>query len=126
MLFLILYLVGLFLYGRKQKILHRIILLFSFIFWVLSGRTVGLTYFPNGEVISGYYYLTFDKFEISKTSQDYEKIISIETEINVLPLWRINIKNENINRTIFLGPFVWNSASKILMDKIGKYHLSSI
>src|SRR2546422_5755400 len=49
----------------------------------------------------------------------FRSVIFYQTKIEGLPLWRIRVKNNNINKVIFIGPFQWNKAVKMFSEKLG-------
>ncbi|MET3047509.1 hypothetical protein [Flavobacterium covae] len=116
-LFLIIYLFLLIYFWKRLKLVLPF-LVFIVLFWFFSGRTIALKYHPTGRIITGWYYIETDMFNLCKENQDYESILANETEINKLPFWRLNLKNKDTDKTIFIGPFMWNETIKILKKRI--------
>lgn len=116
-LFLIVYLLLLFYFWKRLKLVLPF-LFFIFSLWLFSGRTLAFKYHPTGRVIMGWYYIKTDMFNLCKENQDYESILANETELNELSFWRLKLKNKNTDKTIFIGPFVWNETIKILKKRI--------
>lgn len=100
-------------YFRKRLKLISPFFFFVCILWLFSGRTLAYKYHPTGRVIIGWYYIKTEIFHLCTPSQDYEKILSKETTIKELSFWRMNFKNRNIDKTIFIGPFIWSEAKEI-------------
>jgi hypothetical protein len=116
-LFLVIYLFLLVRFWSRLKLLVPF-LFFIFLFWIFSGRTLAFKYHSTGRVITGWYYIETDMFNLCKENQDYERILAKETKVNELSFWRLNFKNKYINKTIFIGPFVWDETIKILRKRI--------
>jgi hypothetical protein len=117
LLFVIIYLFMLIYFWKRLKSVV-LILFFIFSLWLISGRTLAFKYHPTGRIIIGWYYIQTDMFNLCKENQDYEKILSKETEIRELNFWRLNFKNKDVDKTIFIGPFVWNETREIFNKKI--------
>lgn len=100
-----------------RKVLMLLVVL---ILWLLSGRVVAFKAFPDGRIISGWYYIETNKFNLCENDVDCETIISKESTISKLPLWRIRINNKYNNTVIFVGPFTWYSCYKVFENNIGK------
>jgi len=121
-IFLVTYVVILIFFWKKIKLHIYLTLSILFILWFVSGRSVAFKYFPEGRVITGWYYIETDNFYISKGQMDYEKVITKETSIEILSFWRIRIQNKMIDRTLFIGPFVWENSLIVLNQDIGKFN----
>nr|WP_294922372.1 hypothetical protein [uncultured Flavobacterium sp.] len=117
LVFMIIYLTLLIYFWKRLK---PVVLIFFFIFslWFISGRTLAFKYHPTGRIIVGWYYIQTEMFNLCKENQDYEKILSKETEIKELFFWRLNFKNKDVDETIFIGPFVWDEVSEILNKRL--------
>lgn len=89
-----------------------------FILWILSGRVVGL--FPDGRLSTGWFYVETARLNICKNSNDCEKVYYYETEVQPLALWRIRIKNKEINKVIFVGPAIWSGTLKMFKKSFPK------
>ncbi|MEB3801699.1 hypothetical protein INQ45_11720 [Flavobacterium columnare] len=116
-LFIIIYLFLLIYFWKRLKLILPF-LFFIALLWLISGRTLAFKYHPTGRVITGWYYIETDMFNLCKENKDYESILANETEINELFFWRLNLKNKDIDKTIFIGPFMWNETIKILKKRI--------
>lgn len=116
-LFLTIYLFLLIYFWKRLKLVLPFFF-FIILFWLFSGRTMAFKYHPTGRVITGWYYIETDMFNLCKKNKDYESILANETEINELFFWRLNLKNKDIDKTIFIGPFMWNETVKILKKRI--------
>ncbi|RVU90811.1 hypothetical protein EH230_07805 [Flavobacterium columnare] len=116
-LFLIVYLFMLIYFWKRLKLVLPF-LFFIALLWLISGRTLAFKYHPTGRVIIGWYYVETEIFNLCKENQDYESILANETIINELPFWRLNLKNKDVDKTIFIGPFVWDETVKILKKRI--------
>lgn len=97
------------------------LLLFSLILiiWIIAGRTVGFVTFPDGKIITGWFHIGMNDFNLCDHSIDCETQIDYKTSINKLPFWRIQIKNDLVDKTIFIGPIVWNKTVQVLDGEIG-------
>lgn len=116
-LFLTIYLFLLIYFWKRLKLVLPF-LFFIALLWLISGRTLAFKYHPTGRIIIGWYYVETGMFNLCKENQDYEGIIAKETVINELSFWRINLKNKDTEKTIFIGPFMWNETIKILKKRI--------
>jgi hypothetical protein len=104
----------------RGKLLKRLYpaLALVFVFWIFSGRTFGI--FPDGRIVTGWFYVGFDQIEVCRNSTDCEKTLYYETSIESLKPWRIRIRNKEINSTIFIGPVIWSNTLHILSQKCGR------
>jgi hypothetical protein len=118
-LFLVLYLVLLIFFWKKLSVTVILILCSILLLWLLSGRTIAFKYFPNGRILTGWYYIESNQFTLCGDDEDYERIISQETKLIESPYWSVRVVNENIDETIFIGPFTWRSSMEVLRQ-IGK------
>jgi hypothetical protein len=75
-----------------------------FFLWLLSGRMIAL--FPDGSIITGWYYMQTNKKSICSKHADCEKVFYYETKYQKLFLWRYNITNQQTNISLFAGPFI--------------------
>jgi hypothetical protein len=88
----------------------KLIILFLLLgLWLLSGRIIAIKEFPDGRIITGWYYIQTNSYFLCGNDSDCETTLAKESTITKLPLWRINIKNKHTNKVIFVGPFVWHS-----------------
>jgi hypothetical protein len=105
---------------RKFSTPKILTLLIMLLLWLLSGRVVAFKAFPDGRIITGWYYIETNKFNLCENDIDCEGIISKETTISKLPLWRISINSKYTNNIIFVGPFTWDSCYKVFESQISK------
>ncbi|THU30781.1 hypothetical protein FAM09_29720 [Niastella caeni] len=105
---------------RKFSALKVLTLLLVLILWLLCGRVVAFKAFPDGRVITGWYYIETNKFNLCENDVDCEGIISKETTISKLPLWRIRINSKYTKKIIFVGPFTSHNCYKVFESQIEK------
>lgn len=105
---------------RKFSTRKVLMLLSVFILWLLSGRVVAFKAFPDGRIITGWYYMETNSFKLCKENDDCESVLFKETKVKRLPLWCISINNNFTNKVIFIGPFTWNSCAKLFEEHISK------
>lgn len=105
---------------RKFSTSKVLMLLLMLILWLLSGRVVAFKAFPDGRIITGWYYIETNKFNLCENDVDCEGVISNETTISKLPLWRISLNSKYTKKIIFVGPFTWHSCNKIFESQISK------
>lgn len=118
--FFIVYLYLAILVLRRLSLRRLFILLLVLLFWLMSGRVVAFKSFPDGRVITGWYYVEANSFKLCKEDIDCESMLFKETKVTRLPFWCISIDNSLTNKIIFIGPFTWNSSAKVFEDHIGK------
>lgn len=107
-------------YKFNSKVLRMTLFFIVFIFWLLAGRKVGVKKFEDGRVNYGWYFFETGKFFLcDKENIECETVIANKTSIEELSFWRVKIKNEKINETIFIGPITWSKAIEILKTNIG-------
>lgn len=108
------------LYKFNSKVLRISLLSIALVFWLLAGRKVGVKKFEDGRVNYGWYSFETGKFFLcDKEDIECETVIANKTSIEKLSFWRVKIKNEDINETIFIGPITWAKAIEILKTNIG-------
>lgn len=101
------------LYFRKNhKKLYLILFTLTLFMWILAGRTIAVS--PYGKVITGWNYIEFNSFEICLNADDCETTVYYDTRIERLSFWRIEIKNKNVEKRLFLGPIVWRNTLNII------------
>ena len=105
---------------RKFSTWKLFALLLVLILWLLSGRVVAFKAFPDGRVITGWYYIETNSFKLCEENDDCESVLFKETKVKELPLWCISINNKLTNKVVFIGPFTWNSCYKAFENHIGK------
>ena len=119
-LFFIVYLLLTVLSIKRFGISKILALLLVLVLWIFSGRVVAFKAFPDGRIITGWYYIETDKFNLCENDIDCEGVIAKEFKVTNLPLWRINIKTNTFDKTVFVGPFVSKSWERVLGKQIGK------
>lgn len=107
----------LFYFLKKRGKVLAIFLGLLFILWFLSGRTIGALVDPDGKIVVGWFYIETGEFYVCNRKTDCESVFYYQTKIERLPFWRIKIKNVNIDKVIFVGPFIWNKTLNIFSDK---------
>jgi hypothetical protein len=118
-LFFIAYIAVAVLVFKKVSTQRVLILLLAMILWLMCGRVISFKAFPDGRIITGWYYIESNNFNLCEDDNDCETIISKGSTISKLSLWRIGIKNKYINKVIFIGPFTWHNCSKLFEKNIG-------
>jgi hypothetical protein len=101
---------------KRGKVLF-VFLGFLFILWFLSGRTIGALVDPDGKIVVGWFYIETGEFYVCNRKTDCESVFYHRTKIESLPFWRIKINNVNIDKAIFVGPFIWTKTLNIFSDK---------
>lgn len=105
---------------KNLRVGNIFILVTCFGLWLLSGRVVALKPFPDGRVITGWYYVETNKFYLCSVKDDCETIIYKDSKVTMLSFWRIRVTNKNMNKEIFFGPFTWNSCFLVFDRSINK------
>ena len=100
--------------GRK---LLFVFLGVTIILWLLSGRTIGAIVDPEGKIVVGWFYIETEEFYVCDRKTDCESVFYYQTKIEKLPFWRIEIKNGNIDKRIFVGPFIWDKTLSIFAGR---------
>lgn len=93
------------LYAQTLKKTIIPIIILTFTIWLFSGRMIAI--FPYGRMSSGWFYMETNRINICNDNEDCEKVYYYETKVYKLNLWRIRLKNKNIDKIIFVGPFIW-------------------
>ena len=98
----------------KQLIKYiNIVLIFIFVLWMLSGRTIGYIPYPEEKIKTGWFYLPMNQIFICNKNNnvdiDCEKISYYETFVEVKPFWCIQVTNKEMSKVIFVGPFIWSN-----------------
>lgn len=115
-----LFLVGIVINLKLKKVKYgNIILSILFITWLLSTRIIAYDPSASSEeskVLSGWLFFRTHTILtcIDTENCDCEKVNYYGTYIEKLPLWRIRIKNKELDTVIFVGPFIWKKTLKIL------------
>ncbi len=89
------------------------------VIWFLSGRMISIIFWPDGRVTTGWFGIPTDTFYLCTGKTDCETTIAYHTKTENLFFWRIRLKNENVDKVIFVGPFIWNKTLKLVHDQIG-------
>lgn len=103
----------------KRTWLKPFLLITSFSIWLMSGRVSAIKPFPDGRVLTGWYYLRTGRFNLCDGGRDCEGTLSNKTQLAKLSLWNIHIKNLFIDRTVFIGPLNWNNCYEVFDKNIG-------
>jgi hypothetical protein len=117
--FFLLFLV--FLFFKKQitnKFIFNILIITTFFLWFWSGFMVAI--FPEGKVISGWYYFEFNRIELCENDPDYEKILYYETTYEKEYIWTYKIKNKKIETRILRSPFIKMELESSLSEHFSK------
>lgn len=97
----------------KCEFIHFLGYLILLTLWFLSGRTIGIMYYPDGIVKTGWHYIRTNEFGLCEDGVNCELQVNKLTKIEKLPFWRIRITNSNTNEVLFTGPFIWNQTVHI-------------
>lgn len=89
------------------------------VIWFLSGRMISIVFWPDGRMTTGWFGISTDTFYLCTGKTDCETTIAYHTKTENLFFWRIRLKNENVDKVIFVGPFIWNKTLKLVHDQIG-------
>lgn len=104
-------------FGGRAKPLLLFIIFFG---WLLSGRYFYLKEFSACSIGTNIYFLEDNRFDLcGKPHEDYEKAMP-NVEYEQLPFWHLRFVFGSNERTIFIGPFAWNSTMQILRDSAMK------
>jgi hypothetical protein len=98
-------------YKKKRRALFTSLLTLIFLLWLFSGRMIA--FFPDGRLISGWFYIPTNRIDICKTDIDCEKLFYYYTKIEARSFWRLRITNTETNTTVFIEPFIWKNAIKL-------------
>jgi hypothetical protein len=109
----------LYFYLRRDKRIKLAYLAVVMVLWFLSGRTIGTILYPNGQVVTGWFYIATDKFLVCNQKTDCETTIGYRTKTESLSLWRIHIKNDSTDKEIFVGPFLWHRTVHLFGSNFG-------
>ena len=97
-----------------KKNRYRFFLLFVLmIIWLFSGRRISIRNTEKCRVSSGWFFIETNSFRLCKLA-DCDCEIVYETTYERLSFWRIRITNNDINKTMFIGPIVWPKVITIL------------
>ncbi|MGZ3777712.1 MAG: hypothetical protein ACXVIY_10050 [Mucilaginibacter sp.] len=119
---LVLYLLFAWFYHRKPNRTRLALVTTVVLLWFLCGRMVGTLLWPEGKVITGWYYIPTYDFKLCGGDTDCETVVYYQTHIEKLAFWRLRIKNRNVDQTVFAGPFIWNQIPEVFSEiGTGKY-----
>ena len=119
---LILYAIVAWFYHRQPSRIRLVSVCAIVALWVICGRMVGALFWPEGKIITGWYYFPTDDFKLCDGTIDCETVVDYQTHMEKLAFWRVKIKNKNVDQTIFVGPFIWDQIPKVFSDiGNGKY-----
>ena len=102
----------------KWKIFYYPAMSIVFGLWLLSGRMIAL--FPDGRLISGWFYMETSRVDICKDVADCEKTLYYETSYRSEFLWKYRIKNKELDFTIFASPFIKIKIEKLFSQQFAK------
>ena len=91
----------------------------TIILWLLSGRMISMIFWPDGKLTTGWFSVPTEKFSLCNGKTNCETIMAYHTKTENLFFWRIRIKNENVDKIVFVGPFLWSKTVRLLHDEIG-------
>jgi len=99
----------------NNKKIKLYVMIGIFLFWILSGRVVGFNV-CDPEIVCGYHnFIATYWFHLNEehlnTTDDLKKI-----HVTKRPFWRLNIKGNKINYTIYVGPFIWQESLKVFEE----------
>ena len=118
-MFLVLFAFLLFYYLYKPDRVKLVFLGITVALWFLSGRMISIIFWPDGRVTTGWFSASTETFHLCDNKSDCEATIAYHTKTENLFFWRIRVRNENIDKVIFVGPFIWNKTLKLVHDQIG-------
>lgn len=113
--FAVIFFITVFFYKKKKRPLVTSLLTVIFLLWFLSGRMIAL--FPDGRLLSGWFYIQTNRTDICRTDIDCEKVFYYDTKFEKLSFWKLRIVNKEANATIFTGPFVWRNTIKLFVKE---------
>jgi hypothetical protein len=110
-------------YFKSPNNIKLVSLLICIFLWVSSGRMISIITWPDGRVNTGWFNIPTNQFYLCNPQADCETTVSYKTKTENLFFWRIRVKNENIDKVVFVGPFLWNKTLRLFSDKFnsGKY-----
>jgi len=117
-IFLVIFGLLLFIYLKKPTVIKSVFLSLGLFLWILSGRMIGIGW-PDGRVSSGWFNTRTDMFYLCDDKTDCETMIYYQTQTQNLSFWRIRIKNQNIDKVIFVGPLLWDRTITMIKKTVG-------
>lgn len=104
--------------ARRKVVIPLLILIF--LLWFLSGRMIAL--FPDGRIITGWFYIQTNRSDICRTDIDCEKVFRYDTRLEKLSVWRLRVSNSEIDVQIFTGPFIWRHSQLVFENEFPSGH----
>jgi hypothetical protein len=74
--------------------------------WGLSGRKIGVAFWDEGRVTTGWFCIRTDQFILCSPTEDCETTL-LYTSVIPLPFWRVRLANAYVQRNFFIGPVTW-------------------
>lgn len=93
------------LFTNKSKLF--IISFFSL--WMLSGRTIGSSTWPEQYIYTGWHFIQTKRVNICGNTTNCETLFLNETKYQKLKFWRIRVFNSEIDYVFYTGPFIWHN-----------------
>jgi hypothetical protein len=106
-----------FFFRKILKKFYASMLILSILLWLLSGRVIGHFPFPEEKIVSGWFYIQTSQTYFCNYKKNNCEEITNETLIEKKPFWFIHIKNQEVDKSIFVGPFLWNNVTNYLDKK---------
>jgi hypothetical protein len=94
----------------------KFLLVVSMLLTIMSSRIIAIKIYPEGKIRSGWFGVCTNEILLCNSDDDCEELLYNQTEIRQKNLWRLHIVNKNINETIFIGPFSYDSILTSLKD----------
>jgi hypothetical protein len=116
-IFLLIFFISMIIFYKRfnQKIIYFIILLVTFFVWCWSGVMIAI--FPNGKLLSGWYYFEIKKVDLCKSDIDCEKVFYYETSFKRKSFWTYQIGNKEVKVNIITSPFIEPELDELLRSK---------
>ena len=102
------------LWYSKYKYILLSIFFVSLIVWGVTGRIIGL--YPDGRIITGWYFIVIDEIDFRDYEEDYEYHAS-HTSITPYMRWFIEVDSQNHRKILFIGPLLKSSILKLFKDR---------
>ena len=109
----------LFYYLSRPTKVKLIFLGITLVFWFLSGRMISMVFWPDGRLTVGWFNMPTQTVHLCHNKTDCDTTIDYQTKAENLFFWRIRIKNKDVDEVIFVGPFLWGKAAKMIHETIG-------
>jgi len=94
------------------------------LFWFASGRVVSILVWPDARINTGWFNAATEEIKLCNVKNDCETVMTQKTQTENLFFWRIRIKNENIDRIIFVGPFLWSKTVRMFTETFSSRKLA--